>query len=747
VSDASGPGAKLVVGSKALGLVGGPFVVLDVDGAGTVAHGTGDGTTFGIDARRATGQPASSVLRDQPELLGLVRGALLGRAARASLSARGRSLAAQADPSPGGGGCTLLAIDVTATAEELSRAEDRLSEAQRIAHVGSWEWDATRNAVTWSDELYSIYGLERDEFGATYESFLERVYPDDREYTGRVIFDAFRTARPFVYDHRIVRKDGSVRMLHTRGEVLPDGSGKPARLVGCCWDVTDLHEAQREAERSLSLLRATLDSTEDGIFAVDLQGSIVQMNARALELWQVDSDLAATRDTWALIDHIRDRLADPEGFIAREKMLLADHETTALDTIRFKDGHVFERYTTPQRLGGEVVGRVCSFRDVTARERLLGGALVLAGASEVLAALDVEPALQAVARLALPRLGSACAVDTFSETGGPRRIATAALPGAEPTTDGLPRPVLAGRPSLSGSTRERSCLSVPLIVQGEVAGAITFIAPPERRYDAGDIELAEELARRAALALDNARLRRRWREALAARDEFLAIASHELRGPMASLHLAVRGLVDRVAPRREPGPGLDAREGKLVGAIDRAERRLERFVDELFDATEARADHLRFELAEMDLGEVVREVLSRAAPALARSGSLLTTAFRGPLTGIWDRARLEQVVSNLVSNAVKFGLGKPIEIRLEGDPEKARLEVADRGLGIAPERREAIFRPFEQAVLARHYGGLGLGLYIARSIVESHGGTIEVASEGEGRGSTFTVELPRRSRP
>ncbi len=473
------------------------------------------------------------------------------------------------------------------------------------------------------------------------------------------------------------------------------------------------------------------------------------MNARALELWQVGQDVASTKDTWALIEHIRDRLADPEGFIAREKLLLADHETTALDTVHFKNGRVFERYTTPQRLGGQVVGRVCSFRDVTEHERLLGGALVLAGASQLLAALDVEPALQAVARLALPRLGNACAVDTFSETGGPRRIATAALPGAEAATAALPRPVLAGRPSLSGSSRERSSLSVPLVIQGEVAGAFTFIASPERRYGTADVELAEELARRAALAFENARLRRHWREALAARDEFLAIASHELRGPMASLHLAVQGLLDRgarAAPRPEPSMGLPASEGKLLGAIERAERRLERFVGELFDATEARAGRLRFDLVEMDVGEVVREVLISSAQAVARSGSALNTAFRGSLTGTWDRSRLEQVVGNLVSNAIKFGLGKPIEIRLEGDPRRVRLEVADHGLGIASERREAIFRPFEQAVPTRHYGGLGLGLYVARAIVESLGGTIEVASEGKGHGSTFTVELPKQSR-
>src|SRR5689334_652321 len=111
----------------------------------------------------------------------------------------------------------------------LARSEARLAEAQRIAHVGSWEWDVVANSVYWSDEMHRIYGLERGAFAGTYEAFLECVLPEDREHTRQVVFDAYRGAKAFTYDHRIVRSDGEVRMLHTRGEAIADADGRIVR--------------------------------------------------------------------------------------------------------------------------------------------------------------------------------------------------------------------------------------------------------------------------------------------------------------------------------------------------------------------------------------------------------------------------------------------------------------------------------------------------------------------------------------
>jgi PAS domain S-box-containing protein len=131
---------------------------------------------------------------------------------------------------------------------EMKRSRERLAQAQRVAHLGSWEWDVVRNQVIWSEELYVIYGVDPRSHVPSYEAFLASVHPDDREHTSNVLHLAMQNLSPFVYDHRITRPDGSVRMLHTRGEVVGTSDGRVRRLVGTCWDITDRWDAIRAAE-------------------------------------------------------------------------------------------------------------------------------------------------------------------------------------------------------------------------------------------------------------------------------------------------------------------------------------------------------------------------------------------------------------------------------------------------------------------------------------------------------------------
>jgi PAS domain S-box-containing protein len=159
---------------------------------------------------------------------------------------------------------------------ELRRSRERLEEAQRLAHLGSWEWDIANNEVAWSDELYEIYGVDRRSHVPTYEAFLASVHPDDREHTANVLRLAMQNLSPFVYDHRILRPDGSVRMLHTRGQVVGGSAGRALRLVGTCWDITRRWDAMRaaeaaraEAENARGELERILERVSDGFVALD----------------------------------------------------------------------------------------------------------------------------------------------------------------------------------------------------------------------------------------------------------------------------------------------------------------------------------------------------------------------------------------------------------------------------------------------------------------------------------------------
>jgi PAS domain S-box-containing protein len=632
-------------------------------------------------------------------------------------------------------GCVGAAFDVTkqrATAERLARSEARLAEAQRVAHIGSFEWDVARNVVTWSDELHRIYGLEPGRFGGTYEAFVALVHPEDLEYSKAVVFDAYRSVKPFEYDHRILRPDGTVRVLHTRGDVVADERRTPIRLVGSCSDVTEMKESVRKLEHAVSRWEATIDATAEGILVVDMEGEISAVNQRFLNMWGISTHPAHRRNHLTLLEPVLDQLEDSHSFLGRVREIYAAPQQESFDVIRFRDGRLFERQSIPQRIGDEIVGRVWSLRDVTDRERLFRRALFLADASRLLASLDVEPALDSVAHIAVPYVGDGCAIDLLGD-GGPRRLLTVSRDAMQPINPELNRSVVAGHSTIY-AVGERSYMAVPLLVKGTLVGAITFAASPKRRYSPEDLELGEELARRAALSVENARLYRGAQEALRARDEFLSIAAHEIRGPITSMHMAVQAI-----QKGKIGPPAMS---KVLEVIQREDRRLARFVDELLDLGRIRGGRMHFNYEQVDLSDVVREAAARVGAELAKSGSSLSMTTEGRCVGHWDKFRLDQVVTNLLSNAMKFGLGKPIAISVRAQDGKATLVVKDQGIGIPPEMHAHIFLPFERAVAVRHYGGLGLGLFIARTVVDDLGGEIFVESSPKA-GSTFRVELPQ----
>lgn len=695
----------------------------------------------GIDAGRLIGTAVQDFLgtRD-PADPGIAHhlAALAGEPQSFEYRYRDRWYAVQIEPMAGPDGaivgCVGAAFDVTERrdgAARLALSERRLSEAQQTAHIGSFDWDIAADAVTWTDELHRIYGLEPGRFAGTVEAFLAKVHPGDLELTQRVVREARQRGGPFEYDHRIVRADGSSRSLHTRGEVFKDAAGNAVRLLGSCWDVTELTEATASRERLLSLLRATIEATADGILVVDRERRVVVRNRRFLDLWKIPSALADCQDEAALLGFVRDQLENPEEFLAEVEQIYASPETESTGQIRCSDGRIFERYSAPQRIGDAVVGRVWSFRDISERERLLRSALFLSDATRLLASLEVEQALDGVARIALPYMGDGCAIDIFG-AGGPRRLVAISRDPRTPMSPELHPSVLGGQ-SLIYQVGPISYLGVPLLMKDNLAGAITFCGSAHRRYQARDLEVAEELARRAALALDNARLYRRAQEALRARDEFLSVAAHEIRGPVTAIHLAAQTIKKgKVRPEALPA---------MLAVVEREDRRLSQFVDELLDLGRVREGRLALQYEWVSLGEVVRDVSRRLDVDLIRSRSSLSVVAEENVVGQWDRFRLEQVVNNLLGNAIKFGLGRPIELLIRSRPGRALLTVTDHGIGIEPEVLPRLFRPFERGVSERHYGGLGLGLHIVKTIVEAMRGTVSVESAPH-KGTVLTIELP-----
>jgi signal transduction histidine kinase len=228
------------------------------------------------------------------------------------------------------------------------------------------------------------------------------------------------------------------------------------------------------------------------------------------------------------------------------------------------------------------------------------------------------------------------------------------------------------------------------------------------------------------------------REALRARDEFVAIAAHELRNPMTPILLQIGNLLSVVRDPQRCRPEVLA---PRVEVLDMAVRDFVRRATALLDVSRIAAGNLRIEPKQTNLCAILHRVLDRMAPAAQVSGCTLVTELKPDVAGLWDPLALEQVADNLLSNAIKFGAGQPIHVTLQADGELARLAVRDHGIGIGPADTERIFGRFEQAVGRREHGGFGLGLWLTSRLVQAMGGRIAVESK-LGEGTIFTVTLP-----
>jgi signal transduction histidine kinase len=421
---------------------------------------------------------------------------------------------------------------------------------------------------------------------------------------------------------------------------------------------------------------------------------------------------------------------------------------------------------------------VWSFRDVTVERRATRRATFLAAASKILAGtLEEMTPLDVIARMTVPWLCDWCNILTVDGDGEVRSAAgyhhdpskmdllrqlhpnpksnlsvSRVLSSGEPVVDNdirdeqLTGPVDQAFTSVDSaeglailrSLGMRARMIVPMRARDQIIGCIAFCSSdPQRHFDNEDLMLATDLAQRAALAIDNQRAYQASKHAVQLRDEFLSVASHELRTPVTSLQLAVQSALT-IGQENGAPPGF------LKHALESAERqtrRLGRLVDALLDVSRIQAGRLELQREATDLAHVTRDVVGLLEADARRAGCQVRLDAEQPVVGNWDRARLDQIVTNLLSNAIKYGAGAPIRISVRGVEGWARLAVRDEGIGLAPSERGRIFERFERAVSSKHYGGLGLGLYIVRRIVDAHGGQIAVES-APGAGAQFIVELP-----
>lgn len=428
---------------------------------------------------------------------------------------------------------------------------------------------------------------------------------------------------------------------------------------------------------------------------------------------------------------------------------------------------------------GEPCGVAGVCLDITGRKRVESDLKFLADASAELAGLgDYQSILEKIARLAVPHFADWCMVDLLNENGSLERVAVAHV---DPAKERLIRqmhtrfPPDPGRivgggpwnvlrtgqaelvseisdelleravsdPEYLGALRtlgSRSYLGVPLAARGHTLGVITFVAvESQRRYTAEDQALAHDLAWRAAVAIENARLLQAMRESDRAKDVFLATLAHELRNPLAPISNGLSII------RRAPGDA--ARVEQIAGVIERQVAQLTRLVDDLLDVSRIATGKIELRKEPTSLVSILSSAIETSRPHIEAGQHRLSLQLPDEPTDLEaDPVRLAQVFSNLLNNAAKYTrAGGNIDVVLQTEPERFVVRVRDNGAGIAPDMLKKVFGLFTQVThpAERSQGGLGIGLSLVEGLVRLHGGSVEARSEGPNKGSEFIVYLPR----
>ncbi|MDX6382031.1 MAG: hypothetical protein QOI57_3055 [Rubrobacteraceae bacterium] len=715
-----------------------------------------------------------------------------------------------------------------------------------LAHDAILVRDVDSTIVQWNQGATEVYGWTKEEVvGKITHTLLQTSWPSSREAIDAVLLNEGR----WEGELRHIRRDGTRIVVESRQVMVYNERSEPTAILEINRDVTERKQAeeeirqlnetleQRVEERTKQLESAVheiqeseeryslvVEGSNDGIWDWDIRTDELYWSNRLFEIFGLSSsEVTPTFELFAELLHPDDRQRVLDAVTTHLERNTAYSEEFQIQhssgeyiycisqgkAIRDEDGR-------PIRMAGAVT-------DITERKREEEALAFLAKASaELASSLDYHATLASVARLTVPHLADWCAVDVIEKDGSLNRLAVAhedpekvrwahelqeRYPPDPDAPYGVSNVLRTGEPEfvpeitetaldqadLDDEHREilrelglKSCIVVPLIARGRTLGAITLVTVESgRRYGHEDLEVAEELARRTGLAVDNARLYEAARKELAEREraeqeirklnenlekrvaerteqleearevaeaanraksEFLANMSHEIRTPMNG----IIGMTELILDTE-----LSDEQREYAETVRYSSETLLTVINDILDFSKVEAGKMSIEITDFNLQTVVEEVVGLSAERAQDKGlelaSLveygLPTALRG------DPVRLRQVLTNLTSNAIKFTEEGEVVLHvdlIESTDEAVvlRFEVTDSGIGITPNQRERLFQSFSQADASttRRYGGTGLGLAISKRLVELMGGEIGVESE-PGVGSTFWFTLPLAKQP
>ena len=671
--------------------------------------------------------------------------------------------------------------------------ERLLADAERVAHFGCWEWQVSRDIVTWSDEMYRICGFEPGHVPVSFVKYLEWQHPDDRAFVEAKVLEAYRTKSSFCFEHRVVRPDGGVRTLMCYGDVELDEKGDVRRMFGTGQDITEQKRQQREREQFLQAdasrmaaqhgevrYRALVEASTKMVWRADRHGMLVEIPLWRQLTGQPEQEIR--NDGWLNSIHPSDR--EPTRQMLRE----AQRQRRTGDgelRLRLADGayrwfHVRAVPVLDER--STIVEWIGTFTDIHER-KIADDTLALFGDASrgLLSSLDLQVTLDNLVRLLVPRVADFAHIDLVDDPGEELlRVASAHLdpakaellrefgrryPPSEHPEYASSTAVRTGDARLLNDLDDvyyssmavddlhlrmmrtlapRAYIAIPLMARGRALGALVVaMSESGRRYGENDLALIEELGRRASLAVDNARLYAAERRARAvaesasrAKSDVLAVMSHELRTPLNAIVGYTNLIGDEVV-----GPINQVQRDQL-GRVQACAAHLLELIEQVLTLSRLDAGRERVIRGPVDIGVLCRDAVGMIEPAARLKGLRLEVSV-APDVGErqTDETKLRQVVLNLLSNAVKFTEQGTVSLDARCDGSYTLISVRDTGIGIDAEHLDQVFERFWQVEShTRRAKGAGLGLSVSRDLARLLGGDIEVES-APGRGSTFTLRL------
>jgi PAS domain S-box-containing protein len=572
-----------------------------------------------------------------------------------------------------------------------------------------------------------------------------------------------------------IYEDGRTIEFLTYAAPILDEEGQTRGSVGAFVDITHRKQIEEALRHGEELYRSLAEALPQMIFLCTPGGKLEYCNPSGVNYLGLSLEQILRRSPLEWI-HPSDRAEA----VAHWRNAIATETAYEIEVRLQRSDGLYRWHTLRMNaitgVGARLLKWLGTATDIEDRKRSQQQERFLAKASSVLAnSLDYQTTLDSLAHLTVPSIADWCAIDVIDKNGTSERLAVAhtdpskeelaqelyrRYPPKKEATMGQANVIRTGQSELYphipdsvlveaasdaehlGILRElrlNSGMCVPIKARGRTLGTITFVREAgSRSYDRTDLIMAEKLAHRAAIALDNARLYREAQDANRLKDEFLATLSHELRTPLNSILGWAQILRNRRLSEEKMGLALET--------LERNARLQFQLIEDLLDVSGIITGKLRLNVTSVSLYQAIEEAIESVRPAAeAKQIQLRTELDRhaGPVSG--DRDRLQQIVWNLLSNAIKFTPPEGcVTVILEQFQTSIQIRVIDTGQGIKPEFLPYVFDRFRQgdSSSTRAYNGLGLGLAIVRHLTELHGGTVSADSPGLGQGAMFTVELP-----